>query len=225
MNIKTIVDRIPKEGQINASDYPVASRLVDCKSYYLQLVEKIVQIGSEIPGSDAPNATDKTTEEFTVVEGSNSFFRTIPDVPILRVDFAYTGTTLFNPVTKDPRRLIGGLNVGTMRFFGNEKQFFVEEGKAGTMRVTYARGGVTDVFTQANYDLGSGWPSPDFLPEVFHDLLWLKPSIYKTKVKEVKTSLVERYDPLWELFVNHYGRDALPEVDMYTDEDEEGNYR
>lgn len=220
MNIKEIVDRIPKEGQINANDYSVASRLSDCGAIYLQLIEHAVQIGSTVPMS----AAEDTSEDFTVVAGSNVFTRTIKDVPILRVDFSYDDV-LFFPICEDPKRLIGGMNYGEMRFFANEKQFFAEEGRAGTMRVTYARGGVTQVFTQANYDLGSAWPSPDFLPEVFHDLLWLKPSIWKTKISEVRTALEGRHDPLMDLFYNHYGRDALQTSQIVTEEDEGGNYR
>ncbi len=220
MNIKEIVDRIPKEGQINANDYPVASRLADCGAIYLQLIEHAVQIGSTVPISNA----ETTSEDFTVVAGSNTFTRTIKDAPILRVDFSYDDV-LFIPVCEDGSRLIGGINVGETRYFGNEKQIFVEEGQAGTLRVTYARGGITQVFTQTNYDLGSAWPSPDFLPEVFHDLLWLKPSIWKTKISEVRTALESRHDPLMELFYNHYGRDAVQTSQMVTEEDEQGNYR
>lgn len=221
MNIKTIVDRIPKESQVNGNDYPVSSRLEDCGSFYLQLIEHAVQIGSKVPMS----AAETTSEEFTVVAGSNTFTRTISDVPILRVDFQHDGGTIFDPVCNDPSRLIGGVSVGETRYFANEKQFFVEEGRAGTMRVTYARGGITQVFTQANYDLGAAWPSPDFLPEVFHDLLWLKPSIDKTKISENRTRLEKRHDPLMQLFFNHYNRESAHGSQIITEEDEEGNYR
>lgn len=220
MNIKEIVDKIPRESQVNANDYPVSSRLDDVGAFYLELIELGVQIGSTVPISSA----ETNSENFTVVAGSNTFVRTIKDVPIQRVDFSYDDVLFFS-ICEDPRRLIGGMNYGEMRFFANEKQFFVEEGRAGTMRVTYARGGVTQVFTQANYDLGSAWPSPDFLPEVFHPLLWLKASIDKTKISENRTRLKERHDPLMQLFYNHYNRDAVQESQMVTEEDEQGNYR
>lgn len=220
MNIKEIVDRIPKEAQINANDYPVSSRLSDCGSIYLQLIEKGVQIGSTVPLS----AGEAVSENFTVVAGSNTFTRTIKDVPIQRVDFSYDGV-LFHPICEDGSRLIGGINVGETRYFANEKKVFVEEGQAGTLRVTYDRGNVTQVFTTANYELGSGWPSPDLLPEVFHDLLWLKPSIWKTKISEIRTALQDRHDPLYELFENHYGREATQTSMLVTEEDERGNNR
>lgn len=220
MNIKQIVDRIPKESYVNVADYPVINRIDDVNSFYLYLIEMAVQIGSKVPISRA----ETTTETFTVVNGSNVFTRTIKDVPILRVDFKYENTDQFNPITEDQSRLIGGVNVGKTRYFANEKQFFVEEGFAGDLRITYARGGVT-LFTQADYDLGAAWPSPDFLPDTFHDLLWLFPAIQKTKLPEVKSTLIDRYKILFDLFSNHYGRDSATTVEIVTDETEEGNYR
>ncbi len=220
MDIKKIVDRIPKESYVNVSDYPTTNRIDDINAFYLYLIELAVQIGSKVPISKA----ETTTETFTVVAGSNVFTRTIKDVPILRVDFKYDGNDQYNPITHDQSRLIGGINVGKTRYFANEKQFFVEEGSAGTLRITYARGGVT-LFTDADYALGAGWPSPDFLPETFHDLLWLFPSIQKTKLPEVKSNLIDRYKLLMDLYMNHYKRDSATDTVFVTEEQEKGNYR
>lgn len=214
-NIKQIVDKIIKESDVNPLDYPVSDRIDDVNEFYLEYIEQAVQIGSTVPISEA----EDTSEDFTVVAGSNTFTRTIQDVPILRVDFQNNSVGSFEPVCEDPSRLIGGVNIGKTRYFANEKQIFVEEGYAGTLRVTYARGGLT-LFTEADYNLGSGWPSPDYLPNTFQPLLWLRPALRMAelyKPKRVK-SLRTRVERLETLFYNHYGRESAFDLDIVTDE-------
>lgn len=221
MNIKEIAIKALKESGVQANDWSIADRIADANSIYLRLIEKSVQIGSKVPISKA----EATSETFTVVEGSNTFTRTIKDVPIVRVDFAYTGSTLYQKVDEDQSRAINGWHTGESRFFANEKQMFVEEGRPGTLRVTYARGGVT-LFTAADYDLGTP-PSPDFLPETYHDLLWLRPAYRQAKKfkKDSAASLIEEINELQGLFDNHYGRDAVQDLMFSTEEEERGNNR
>lgn len=221
-NIKEIVDKILKESDVQASSYSVADRVADVNAEYLKLVERAVQIGSKTPIS----AAEEVSEEFTVVAGSNEFERTIPDVPIVRVDFQRTGSTLFEPVTPDPSRLIGGWLDGVVKYFADEKRFFVEEGVAGTLRVTYVRGEIT-LFTAADYALGSGWPTPDFLPATFQPLLWLKPA-YKAAKKynpEKAAAIADDIVELMQLFNNHYGRQSAYDSQFVTEEGERGNNR
>jgi hypothetical protein len=222
MNIKEIADKIIKESDTTAANYQVADRIVDINSMYLRLVEKAVQIGSKVPISNA----EATSETFTVASGSNTFTRTIKNVPIVRVDFKHENSEKFEAVHFDNSRLIAGINFGEMRFWANQKQVFVEEGYVGTLRVTYARGGIT-LFTTADYELGSGWPSPDWLDDVFHDLLWLKLAYRQAKMykKDRAAGLKEELDELQLLFDNKFGRDAIHDSSIETEVDDVGNYR
>lgn len=216
MNIKTIVDKIVKEADIQAANYSVADRLTDVNSIYLRLVEKAVQIGSKIPISKA----EANSETFDVVDGSQTFTRTIKNAPIQRVDFMPSGGSYYEKVDEDNSRQINGFCLGDTRFFANEKQIFVEGGRPGTLRVTYARGNVV-LFTQADYDNVLP-PSPDWLPEEFHDLLWLKPATRQAKFykKDRAGALEDETNEVQALFDNHYGRNAVHDGQIMTDEDE-----
>ena len=89
MNIKQIVDKIPKEADINPNEYAVADRIDDINSRLLILVERANQIGSKEPMNDG----EDISEDFTVVAGSNTFDRTIKNVPIQRVDWRPSNTS------------------------------------------------------------------------------------------------------------------------------------
>jgi hypothetical protein len=213
MHIKTIADKIIEESQVNARDYVIATRIEDINQTYLEKVERAVQIGSAVPLSSG----EAVSEEFTVAAGSNVFTRTISDVPIVRVDFQYSADAPFRMVTEDPYRLIEGIQDGNQTFFADEKRLFVEEGRVGTARVTYARGGVT-LFTVADYELASGWPSPDHLPTTFHPLLWLYPAYDQCRNKDIKAALAQRIERLDPLFYNHYARESATDSEFVTDE-------
>jgi|TARA_R110000851_G_scaffold29_6_gene124 hypothetical protein len=213
MHIKTIADKIIKESQVNARDYVIADRIEDINQIYLEKVERAVQIGSTVPIS----AGEATSEEFTIAAGSNVFTRTIADVPIVRVDFKYSADGPFRAIKVDNFRLIGGIQEGEQTYFANEKQFFVEEGRVGILKVTYARGAVT-LFTVADYELASAWPSPDHLPKTFHPLLFLYPAYDACRNKEVKDSLAARIERLDPLFFNHYSRNSAVDSEYVTDE-------
>lgn len=222
MHIKEIVDKILKESDVQANSYSVADRIADVNSFYLRYIEKAVQIGSKVPISSA----EDNDETFTVVSGANTFTRTIEDAPILRVDVQLDGSNIFHAVPFDQSRMINGVDLGDMRFWANAKQIIIENGQAGTLRVTYARGAITQ-FTVADYELGSGWPSPDWIPEFAHDLLWLEPS-YRASRKYSKgrsAYLKDERDEVRELFNNHFGRESALESAFVTDSEIEGNYR
>jgi hypothetical protein len=222
MNIKEIADKIIKEADVTTANYQIADRIVDINSMYLRLVEKAVQIGSKLPISNG----EANSETFTVVSGSNTFTRTMKNVPIVRVDFKHEDAEIYQAVDFDNSRLISVVNFGEMRFWANQKQVFIEEGYAGTLRVTYARGAVT-LFTVADYNLGSAWPSPDWLDEVFHDLLWLKLAYRQAKMykKDRAAGIKEELDELQTLFDNKFGRDSIHDSAFSTDEGERGNNR
>ena len=204
MNITQIVDKIPKEADINPAEYTVADRIVDINQKYLELIERAVQIGSTEPPSDE----EVFSEDFTLTVGSNELARTIIDIPIVRVDFQPNSGGDFERVYDDPTRSINGWWGCEMKFFADEKRIFVEEGKVGTLRVTYARGDVT-TFIVSDYDSYDP-PSPDWLPETFHALLWIAPAYtmaayYKTdreKFLELKLARLE------QLFITHYSRNS-----------------
>lgn len=216
MNIKTIIDKIVKEADIQVSNYSVADRLIDVNSIYLRLVEKAVQIGSRVPISKA----EANSETFTLTTGSETFTRTIKNAPIQRVDFMPSGGSRYEKVNEDTSRQINGYCWGDTRFFANEKQIFTENSRPGTLRVTYARGNVV-LFTQADYDNVTP-PSPDWLPEEFHDLLWLKLATRQAKFykKDRAGALEDETNELQNLFDNHYGRNAVHDGQIMTDEDD-----
>lgn len=222
MHIKEIVDNIIKEADVQANSFSVADRIARVNARYLFYIEKAVQIGSKVPISNA----EDVSENFTVVAGANTFTRTIQDVPIRRVDFQHNGSSYFDGIPYDQTRKISGVNFGEMRFWADEKRIFVEEGYAGTLRVTYDRGAVT-LFTVADYELGSGWPSPDWLPETFHDLLWLDPAYVASRKysKGRSAYLKDERDELRDLFNNHYGRESAIDSSFVTDDEIRGNYR
>lgn len=204
MNIKEIVDKIPKEADVSPAEYAVADRLVDVNHEYLALIEEAMQIGSIEPISGA----EDTSEEFVVVAGSNVFTRTIEDVPLFSVHYRPNADAKWEVVYSDPTRTINGLCYCDMKFFADEKRVFVENGQAGTLLVTYAHGGIT-VFDQADYDNVTP-PDPTWLPEVFRPLLWLKLALrqahfYKT---DRVAGLEAEYTRLKQLFRNHYLRNA-----------------
>jgi len=222
MHIKEIVDKILKESDVQANTYSVTDRIVDINSFYLRNIEKTVQIGSKIPIS----AAEDNDETFTVVAGSNTFTRTIADVPIHRVDFKHTGSSVFHSVPFDQSRMIAGVNFNDMRFWANQKQIFIEDGYAGELRITYTRGVITQ-FTLADYELGSGWPSPDWLPEFAHDLLWLQPAHRASRKykKDRSAYLKDELDEVMALFNNHFARESAVDSAFVTDGEMEGNYR
>lgn len=207
MNIKQIVDKIPKEADINPNEYVVADRIDDVNSRLLILVERANQTGSKEPVNDG----EDISEDFTVVAGSNAFDRTIKNVPILRVDWRPNNTSRWCRLEMDKTRAINTWAYCDIKFFANEKQVFVENGRAGELRVTYSRGEVT-LFTVADYN-NVNPPSPDILPIEFHDLLWLYPALRQARIykKDRVAGLEADVNELQELFDNHYGRNASSE--------------
>lgn len=214
MDIKYIVDKALKESDVQAQDWPVLDRLADVNAEYLFRIEKGVQIGSKVPMS----RKEDVSETFTLTEGSNEFDRTIVDVPIQRVDFLATGASRYERVHRDESRMINGYCWGDEKVFFDEKRVFVENGVPGTLRVTYARG-VIVAFDLDDYEDETP-PSPDFLPEVFHPLLWLRPALRQARFykKDRVSALEDDVARLETLFDNHYGRDAIYDSQIVTDE-------
>ena len=204
MNIKQIVDKIPKEADINPNEYVVADRIDDINSRLLILVERANQKGSKEPMNDG----EDVSEDFTVVSGSNTFDRTIKNVPIQRVDWRPNNTSRWRRLDLDKTRAINTWAYCDIKFFANEKEIFIENGRAGELRVTYSRGTVT-LFTVADYSATPA-PSPDILPIEFHDLLWLYPALRQARIykKDRVAGLEVEVKELQELFDNHYGRNA-----------------
>ena len=215
MDIKQIVDKIVKEGDLNPNEYSVADRIVDVNEWYLYYIEKAMQIGSREPIS----ASEAVSETFTVVPGSNTFTRTKQDIPIMRVDFQFAGSSTWQKVTEDISRLIGGFECFEMKFFADEKRVWVENGQNGTLRVTYAHGGIV-LFTTADYSMSTP-PEPEFLPIEFRKLLWLRPATIQAEYykKDRAVSLRNQLTEVENLFINHYRRGSSINGKIVTDED------
>ena len=91
MNVKEIAIRMIKEADISGLEYPVADRMLDMSNRYRMLIAKAVQIGSLEPISNA----EVVSEAFVVIDGDNTFTRTIKDIPIQRIDYKPTGATKY----------------------------------------------------------------------------------------------------------------------------------
>lgn len=206
MNIKKIVDKITREADISPAQYLVVDRLEDVNDKYQELIELAVQIGSTVPISKP----ETFSETFTItLTQSQTLTRTIKDAPIQRVDFMPEGGTQYEKVSEDPERRINVWCGCGLKFFANEKQIFIEDGRAGTLRITYTRGNVV-LFTEADYNNATP-PSPDWLPETFHPLLWLEPATYQAELykKDRAVALRNKLTKLQNLFFSHYNRSAV----------------
>ena len=217
MKINVIADKVIKEGDINKKFYTSEDRITDINSAYLFLIEKATQIGSKFPMNDGTTAN---SEIFTVaVEGDQTFVRTIKDVSIEKVEYRAVATDDWVCLDRELKRCLNCFTSESCcdSFTANEKKVFVLEADVGEYQVTYERGNVT-LFTDADYTAGT--KSPDWLPEAFHDLLWLRLLLTQTAFYKK-----ERY-PIWEkmwndlftLFQNHYYRNAEITEEIITDE-------
>jgi len=221
MNIKEIADKIVKEADVNPAEYLVADRIEDINEKYLELIEWAVQIASNEPISD----DEDISEEFTLVTGSNEFLRTMPDIFIFRVDFQQTGSDLWKRVETDQSRKIGRRFFGCgLEMFADEKRVFVENARPGKLRVTYARGDIR-TFVEADYT-DSTPPSPDWLPPVFHPLLWIAPALTQAQYYKPDRvdALASKLLRLEAMFLNHYSRNAVQDSRFETS-NTYGNYR
>lgn len=224
MNIKEIVDKIVKEADLNPREYTVADRIEDVNSKYMELVELARQTASREPISGG----ETFSETFTLVEGSNEFTRTMPDLPIFRVDYQPAGSTRWCRVTEDQSRKIGEWCCEDsvccdFKFFANEKKIFSERARAGTLRVTYLTGELV-LFTAADYT-NPNPPSPIWLPTTFHDLLWMYPALHQAELyKPDRVNYLERrIVPKQNLFDSHYSINSA--WDSEYDTCEGPNYR
>lgn len=209
---------------MQASQYPIANRIDDVNARYLILIEKATQIGSKEPIS----GLEVVSENFTVVLGTNTFTRTIKDIPIFRVDFQHENSTGYCRVKEDLARRLGFICSCGMKFFADEKRIFIEDGVAGTVRVTYAHGNIT-LFTVADYN-NVAPPSPVWLPVTYHPLLWLEPAAVQAEYykKDRAVSLRNQLTRLENLFNNRYFRNAEINLRFETSESHCGsgtNYR
>lgn len=213
MNIKTIVDKIVKEGDINPNEYTVADRVEDVNTKYLQLIEWAMQIGS----TETIANKETKVESFTLVDGLNTLVRTIPDNPFYAIEYTrdtvVTINSLWEPLTQETFYTWCGddFNVSF-----DEKRIIIEKAKVGTLKVTYARGIVVP-FTAADYSNLTP-PSPTWLPETFHPLLWLEPTTIQAEYykKDRAQSLRDQLTKLEQLFYNHYNRNATQTSEVKT---------
>lgn len=219
MNIKEIVDKIPKKSDVNAAYYSVEERIADVNTEYLKLIEMAGQIDAIFPISDGT----PRSETFTITAGDNTLERTIQDVAIERVEYRANSAMHWRCLTRDTDRCVDCFSWNNTRFTANEKQIFLEDAFPGEIQVTYERGNATG-FTKADYDATEP-PSPKWLPQVFHPLLWMKPAYDAAKIYKPDRApkLKEDREELMVLFRNHYGREAENVVNLEFDNPE--NYR
>lgn len=219
MNIKQIVDKIVKEADLNPDEYTVDDRIADINTKYLYLVEWGMQIGST---ETITNEEDRE-EIFTLVDGLNTISRTIQDVPLYSIEYtpeiAPSATTNWIPLDKQTFSSWFGCEINV---YFDEKRIIIEKGRIGSLRVRYARGYV-DLFQVSDYS-ESVPPSPLWLPEVYHPLLWLEPATIQAEYykKDRAVSLRNQLTRLEQLFYNHYGRNATQVSAVKT---HRGNYR
>lgn len=221
MNIKDIVDKIIKEGDINPTHYTPTDRLVDVNSARRFLREKATQLGARFPALATGEALTQTE---TTVQGDNTFTRDVPYANIVSVEFSHDGTYYDDLV---PRHILTKKNVasriGDVEFKADEKNITIKDALAGTIRITYEHGNLTD-FDIDDYNAGTP-PTPDDIPTFAHDLLWMRPLLMQTAFyKSERYAIIkERYDELFDMFLNHY--DRVSENDLGTFNVVQDNHR
>ena len=192
MTITKILDKIIRESDVNAKEYTLEHRLEDVNEHHFFLIEKATQLGATFGVSGG----ETSYEEFTLIVGDNTFVRTLPDVPIVKVQY----TNHDNPKESN------WMDVPKSFFSGNEKEITFFNARAGKARVTYQHGAITK-FTMDDY---TNETEITWIPETFHSLLWLYPTLgqagYYKKERYVK--LRNQYDEMYQLFINHYFRRA-----------------
>ena len=215
MNIKEIVDKITRVSDVNPNEYKVLHRLEDVNAEYLKLIKVAGIIGAKFPVS---NGTDNNYEDFTLVAGDNTFTRTIADRNIQKVKYRVDSNAEWECLDHDEERCKGCYASVNVKFTANQKQIFVEDAKAGDLRVVYDYSGVT-LFTQADYDTTPTPPSPDWLDATFHPLLWLRPTILQLdKHDKKRQTYQDMYDELYELFEMEFDRQSVFDSEIQTDE-------
>lgn len=208
MTIKEAVDRVWVESDVQKNSYPLANVLADVNARIRKLISRARRIASREPIS----AGEAFSETFTVTQESETFIRTIEDIPVFRVDYMATGGTRWCRIEEDQSR---GINTWCCKkgccelvFFVDEKRVFIEQGRAGTIRVTYASGAFV-AFTEANYN---AVPSPEitWIPEDFQDLIWLYPALRQARFYKPDrvNGLQAEVDQLQADFDSHYRRNS-----------------
>lgn len=212
MNTKQIIDKIVQEADVQPNEYPVADRLLDVNQVILEYIEIANQLGSKEPIS----AGEVYQETFTVAEGFNEFARTIKDVAIFRVDFQSGASGRYCRLSEDINRNENNWCGCEIDFYADEKRIFVENGRVGTLRVTYVRGDIAPL-TQEDYD---NEVVPTWIPAIFHDLLWLEPTLRQAEFYKPDrvAGLRRQRDEKKALFISRYRRNAKLKANIRTPE-------
>ena len=217
MNIKEVIDNIWIEADIQKNHYPVENALRDVNARILKLIGKARRIASQEPISN----NEVFSEIFTITQESQTFTRTIKDIPIFRVDFKPTGAEKWCRIHEDQSR---GINTWCckdgcccVKYFADEKRVFIEDGRDGELRVTYASGEFTP-FDLDDYNAPNP-PEITWIPEEFQDLIWLYPALRQARNYKTNrvTGLVEEITELQLAFDSHYRRNAQWNQQIETD--------
>ena len=211
MNILEISNKASQEAYIPANEWPASSRIEDINEEHRLLKEEAGMIGSEFGIADS----SPKYEDFTLVVGDNTFTRTIPNIGIRFVQYRESATANWRWLDIDPRPGHNSYYYLDMRFIADEKEITVKDARAGEIRVTYERSATTD-FTEADLALGTP-PSPDWLPEEFHPLLWLGPVLNQKIDEDTRKRLTPRYERVKGLFDLHYERFATQTGEIEVD--------
>lgn len=208
MNIKEVIDKVWVESDTQINSYPLANVLYDVNARILKLIGRARRIASKEPISNG----ETFSEIFSISSGSTTHIRTIKDIPLFRVDYKSLTATKWCRISEDESR---GINTWCCKkgcccisFFADEKRIFVEDGRDGEIRVTYASGEFVP-FTESNYNSMTP-PEITWIPEEFQDLIWLYPALRQAnfyKPDRVR-GLTDEIRELQSAFDSHYRRNA-----------------
>lgn len=217
MNIREAVDKVWSESDVQKNSYPVANVLYDVNARILKLIGRARRIASKEPISDG----ETFSETFTIPQGSSEHTRTIKDIPLFRVDYKTDTATKWCRIYEDESR---GINTWcckrgccTIVFFADEKRIFIENGRPGEVRVTYASG-VFVPYTLDDYE-DPAPPEITWIPEEFQDLIWLYPALRQARYYKPDrvNGIVEEINELQAAFDSHYRRNAQWNQEICTD--------
>ncbi len=220
MKHKDIIDNIVKKADIRTEEYSVDDRIQDVNNYEMELKEVATQIDSFFPPRQEGEVSQET---FTIedsnidVEGTFSDDRTIKNTIPVEVFFKREGSSVYRNIPKRTVELEEDLHLNRMLYEASSNKIIVRNARSGTLMVKYEQGAFIE-YTRTMYDDTTNESTPSWMPNPFHNLLWMKPAldIARTYNTERVAVLEQEHSDLFELFQQHWLRNKNLEKKIET---------
>lgn len=200
MKYKEIIDKMLTEVQVIAREYPTATRIADMLECEKILKEKAATDADEYK---LKQASEVTSEIFTIVDGDQELTRTIKNSLITKVCYRADNEAEWVCITKQIECDQWGVCrcAWDFTFEADSLKVRIENAKAGELKVEYDKGNFTD-YTLVNYNDVANTNAPDWLDSTFHPLLYLYATYkYAGYFKpERRKDMKDRYDDLYDKY-------------------------